>query len=193
MASIDFITIIFEEILKIDSSLISNYPTVPDQLIYLILIPHIILFLFLSGFGNVLSHEHKGMQYLVSIGAYIFIIYSGWYGMLAQLASTWFTIMIVFGLILFFMAKIFPPITAQKFGAVGAKAGEKAFAFLGKGKAIEKIDREISYCNQEIARIRQHGQAGGAEGRQTAMILTAQYEAKKHDLENERRKLEGSA
>ncbi|MBU3897098.1 MAG: hypothetical protein KJ697_04165 [Nanoarchaeota archaeon] len=191
MASIDFITIIFEEILKIDSNLLYNYPTVPDQLIYLILIPHIILFLFLAGFGGVLSHEHKGMRYLVSIGAYIFIIYSGWYGMLAQLASTWFTIMIVFGLILFFISRIFPPITAQKFGKIGAAAGEKTFAFLGKGKAIEKLDREISYCNQEIARIRQHGQ-GSREGAQTSMILIAQYEQKKHELENERRKLEGS-
>ena len=45
--SLDLFRLIFEQILKISPTLLYKYPTVQEQVFYLILLPHVILFLFL--------------------------------------------------------------------------------------------------------------------------------------------------
>lgn len=70
MAS-DLISLILNDILKISPTLLSKYYTPQDQVIYLILIPSVVLFLFLYAFskqivGRIVG-EHPGFEYLVSI------------------------------------------------------------------------------------------------------------------------------
>lgn len=144
--------IIFEEFLKISPDLISKYPTIQDQLLYLILIPHAVLFLFLFGFGIFLAHEHKGLKFLLRVTAYIFIVWAGWYGtILVPLTISWFYIMLGIGLIVFFIAKIFHPVTAQALGGPAAKVlGEIGDRTIGKEKERDALEEEIKSTNAQI-------------------------------------------
>jgi uncharacterized membrane protein (DUF106 family) len=76
---------ILVQILKISSDLLSKYSTVQDRLLWLIFIPHILLFIFIWLFADNMAKlgggTHTGIRTLVAIAAYITIIFTGWYGM----------------------------------------------------------------------------------------------------------------
>jgi len=146
-------TEIFENFLKISPDLISRYTTVQDQLLYLVLIPHAVLFLFLFGFGIFMAHEHKGLKFLLRITAYIFIVWAGWYGtFLVPLTIGWFYIMLGFGLIIFFIAKIFHPISVQKIGRdfIGPVLKDIGDKTIGKEKERETLEDEIKMVIDQI-------------------------------------------
>ncbi len=149
---INLFQLIFEEFLKISPDLISKYATIQDQLLYLILIPHAVLFLFLFGFGVFMGYGHKGLTFLLRIVAYIFIVWAGWYGtILVPLTISWFYIMIGIALFMFFVAKIFHPFTAQNLGEFASKvAGEMADKTIGKEKERETLEEEIKMVNDQI-------------------------------------------
>lgn len=185
MATFDLMSFVFEEILKIDSYTMAQNPAIQDKLVNLFLIPHIVLILFLFGFGYMLAREHKGLRYLLAIGAYILIIYSGWYGMLAKLSVTWFLVMIVFGLVLFFLSKIFPHASAAKLGPVGSLIGQKVFKSVGKGKEIERLEDEKARLDKELARLRK------MPASDMNMVLQQQYRDRINALDAEIKKLGG--
>jgi len=163
MATIDLFTLIFQDVLKISPNLLYKYTTLQDQIFNLIFLPHVVLFLFLFGFGMILVPEgrrtgqNKGLRYLVTAAAYIFIIYQGWYGtFLVPLLQTWFTIMLGFSLFLFFIAKIFPPFAAQKIGQeVGKAAGGRIGKELGKGKELEALQKELDDTQKTLNKTKQ--------------------------------------
>jgi len=152
MALFDLFNIVFTEFLKISPDLLSKYTTIQDQLLYLVLIPHAVLFLFLFGFGIFIAHEHRGLKFLLRITAYIFIVWAGWYGtILVPLTIGWFYIMLGVALIVFFVAKIFHPVTAQALGGVAAKVlGEIGDKTIGKEKERETLEDEIKMVNDQI-------------------------------------------
>ena len=78
------IQILFFDILKVSSSSMAEYSTPTDQLVFLFFIPHVVLFLFIYGFsagivGRIVS-GHRGLQYLLGIAVYLYIIMTGMYG-----------------------------------------------------------------------------------------------------------------
>jgi hypothetical protein len=151
--SVDLFRLIFEQILKINPSIISKYPLVQDKVIYLILIPHVLLFLFLVAFskGTVgrVSGDNKGLQYLTSLISYIYIVYSGWYGNLIPLFLGWLWIALALALFLFFVSIIWHPAAtpsgAKMLGAVAKEAGKK----LSKDKELEKLYEEERHIVEE--------------------------------------------
>lgn len=190
--TIDLFRIVFEEFLKISPDLVSKYSTIQDQLIYLLLIPHLILLLFLFGFGYMIIVEHKGLRLLTTIVAYIFIIYSGWYGsFLVPLTITWFTIMLIFAFFLFFISKIFHPLQAQKLGhAIGPQIGASIGKALGKGKEIEKLEDELKYVTTQIADTTTSiAAATDPTTRATLVIILDRYKNQKREIEREIKKL----
>lgn len=189
VASIDLFQIIFEQILKIDPTLIAKYTAIQDQLLYLIIIPHTILLLFLFGFGIMLMHEHRGLRYLLTVVTYVFIIWSGWYGsFLIPMVTAWFYIMLTFGLFLFFISKIFHPVTARRIGSqVGPLVGKGIGDIMNKGKIIEKLEDELNHVNKRLVEIDQDLQ----HSPQNPILLYQkdQYQKQKHELEKEIKKL----
>ena len=87
--SLNLSNLIFSQILKIDPSTIYKYTNVQDQILYLLLIPHIILFLFIYAFSiGIVARViggHVGFSRMMGIVAYIYIVWAGWYGMLVPL------------------------------------------------------------------------------------------------------------
>lgn len=160
MVQLDIFRIIFEQILRIDPSLLYKYSTIQDQLLYLVFIPHVILILFIYAFSIAtvarVIGPHKGLRYLVSIVAYIYIVWSGWYGtLLVPLLLGWFWIALVLGLFIFFVSMIISPARA----AAGVKLAGEAGKMLAKKPAerktleneIEDLQREEVLLTQELA------------------------------------------
>lgn len=138
-------TLIFETLLKIDPNTIAQYTTIQDQIIFLLLIPHIILFLFIYAFsasvvGRVVG-AHRGLRNLIGVAAYVFIVSAGWYGgILIPLFITWFQILLVIAFVVFFISIIFHP---ARIGPLTDLAGK-----LGVGESKEEKERE--YTIQEL-------------------------------------------
>ncbi|MFQ6009519.1 MAG: hypothetical protein ACE5J7_00125 [Candidatus Aenigmatarchaeota archaeon] len=143
---------IFEQILKISSTTLARYPELTDKLLYLILIPHVVLLLFLWSFGIWAARGHRGFQMLISIAGYLFFILSGIYGsFLAPIISGFFILWLGIAFLTFIVVRIIPPIYGpgvRGFGkAVAQKAAEKTVAKTAKKKALKK---QLELVNKRI-------------------------------------------
>ncbi len=153
---INLFQIIFEEFLKISPNLISNYSTIQDQLLYLVLIPHVILFLFLAAFGlglmgRVFGKPHHGFQLLVIIISYIYIVWSGWYGsFIVPFTITWFLIALVIGLFLFFINAVFSLKQLYGIPKLIGEGGKLLGAPGGKGEAIDRLRKQRIIVEKQI-------------------------------------------
>jgi len=179
MPPIDLFTLIFEEILKISPQLMYKYQTIPEQLLHLIFLPHVILFLFLFGFGWMLAAEHRGFRYLLALAGYLFVITQGWYGtFLIPLLETWFTIMLIFGLFLFFGSKILHPITARKIGReVAGVAGKAVGKRLARQKEIDRLEDKLKFVKKRIRDLE-----GRRRGNPAIEYQYEEYQKKKNEL-----------
>jgi hypothetical protein len=197
MAAMDLTTLIFQEILKISPSIISKYTTMQDQILFLILIPHLVLLLFIVAFskgivGRVIG-GHPGFEYLFSLVAYLFFILGGWYGLyLIPLLTTWFYLAIGMALVIFLASVVFSPARApalfKAMAEVGKGVGEKT---AGKSKKIDALEREIELVEAEIKSVKnqiQHGAGGGpltGNSLEYALMSKTELEKKKAHLQKE--------
>lgn len=155
---INLFQIIFEEFLKISPDLLSKYSTIQDQLLYLILIPHVVLLLFLWTFGSWIARGHSKFHILLSIVGYIYLIWAGWYGtFIAPLVVSWFTITIILAFGFFILTYIIHPARGPALykltGELGGMIGE---ATIGKGKKRKELEREIEEIKEQIVSLRSH-------------------------------------
>jgi len=175
--------LIFQTILRIDPFTISRYTTIQDQILYLILIPHVILFIFIFGFVRVVSEGHKGLSYLVGFVTYAFIILSGWYGsFLLNIFLTWWQIVLILGLLFFVGSKIVHPARVRELFNLGEKltgmATQKVTRERELDKKIRVIDKQIQALETEAKR------------RRNAKLPTKVIEAEIADLLREKARLE---
>lgn len=149
--SVDLFRLIFEEILKVSPSLLYKYSTLQEQILNLILLPHVVLFLFLFGLGWAVIPENKGLRYLIMVVAYIFVVVQGWYGtFLIPLLQTWFWITLIVGLFLFFMSRILHPLTAKGLGATAGKLAHDIGKSAGREKQIERLEEELKQVKRDM-------------------------------------------
>jgi len=139
---VDIFMLVFQQLLKIDPMSLAKYTNVGDQLLYLFLIPHLVVFMFLLSFGKWIIAEHKGLRSLLVIVAYIFIIWSGWYGtFIVPIMSAWFALILGSAFLFFALTFIIPPARLQGLmglaGAAGTGIHEATFGKANKRKAIE--------------------------------------------------------
>ena len=143
--AVDLVTLIFYELLKISPELLARYPTVQDKLLYLILIPHIVLFIFLLFFSDMMIRDHPRIKKLIMISAYIYIIFSGFYNTIANIASLWYTILIPVGFFLFIFSFFMPWTKYQKtVNIIGRLATEP----LARKKELEILYDELRHLNK---------------------------------------------
>jgi len=148
----DITQVILQDILKISSSLLREYSSVGDQLIYLILIPSLIILMFVWAFSGWITGEHPRFRILLSIVSYIFIIYSGWYGsFMVPIIVRWFVVLLAVGFIFFIMTKVIHPIRGPGIyklsGAIGRRIKDVT---VGKSKQIEALEKQESEVRGKI-------------------------------------------
>lgn len=152
----DIMTIVLQEVLKISPTLISKYPLVQDKLLFLILIPHIILFLFIYAFSHAtvtrILGTHGSFSVVLSFVIYIYIIWAGWYGtFLVPIFVSTFQILLVVGILFFVVSLFIHPARAgavsKLFTEIGKSIGEKT---IGKQKALKEVEEKIELVNRKI-------------------------------------------
>ncbi len=187
--AVSIIDIVLRDILKISPTLISKYPSVQDQLFYLILIPHVLLIIFLvafsRGFVARFVSGHHGLTYLVSIVLYIYLVYAGWYGsLLVTLFSQFLYLALFIGVVVFFLNFIWHPSRLSMTGKLLEEAGEMlASKTIGKEKIrkeIEKLKKQINSLNMQRASL-----PPGSHSRQYYDLQIAQLQAKQAELESQ--------
>ena len=185
MATVDLFNLIFTTILKISPTLINNYRTIQDQILYLLLIPSVIIILFVWTFGYwIMGKGHNGLRILISLIAYIYIVWSGWYGTwIIPVILAWFPIVLVTFFLFFILSRIFHPMNVQGASKIMKSGFEKAGA---KGKEInvlrkqiEMIDKKIKHLNSEKSKM------ADGQARQVIQLEITDLRSKKKEIEHE--------
>jgi len=186
--TIDLFKLLFEEILKIDSSTLSRYTTFQDQTLYLFLIPHVILFLFLYAFSfgivTRITGPHKGFSYLLGIVSYIYIVYAGWYGRLLVFFLGWLYIALGLAIFLFFVSIIWHPAATTAGMKLMGEVGKQIAKKTGKEHEKKAIEEEIDSINRQIRELE------GERGRATEATSRAYIEMNISNLKAQKRALE---
>ncbi|MFQ6021040.1 MAG: hypothetical protein ACE5J4_03460 [Candidatus Aenigmatarchaeota archaeon] len=117
--------------------------------IYLLFIPHIVIliWLFLIARGPAFAARNPGIGTLLAIGIYVFIVYMGWYSIIANLAIIWLIITIIVSFGYFMLPKfIHPGATRERF-----RLGKRIF---GKATNIMDINEEIKHVKAELEHVK---------------------------------------
>lgn len=185
MATVDLFNLIFRTILKISPNLISNYSSIQDQILYLLLIPTVIILLFVWTFGYwVMGKGHNGLRILISLIAYIYIIWSGWYGTwIIPLILAWFPVVLVTFFLFFIMSRIFHPMNVAGASKVMKAGFEKAGA---KGKEINALRKQIEMIDKKIKHLsNERGKMADGQAREVLNLEITDLRSKKKEIEHE--------
>lgn len=124
----------------------------PHDFIYALFIPHIVLLIFLfiatKGIG------HRGLESLLGIGVYIFIIYSGWYALFANLTMLWMVVSLFIASFYFFWGRIVHPTRSRELFKLGFDSAKKSKE---KRKREDALRRDISYLRSQLEEARRRG------------------------------------
>lgn len=145
--AIDVVTLILETVLKINTDLLYKYTALSDQLIYLILIPNVVILMFLWMFGYWIIPTHKGLRILLSTVAYIYIVWSGWYGgWMVSIINAWFPIMIGAMFIFFIITRLVSPASLTGVHGIMSEGASKL-------RNIGKREKDINKLREELRRL----------------------------------------
>ena len=156
-ADLDLYNLIFKTVLQLpDCTGKATWGCVngvfPHDFIYGLLIPHIILLIFLfiasKGIG------HKGLEMLLGVGVYIFIVYSGWYPIFASLSIFWLILSIFIASFYFFWGKILHPVRSRELFKLGYIKAKKSAE---KVKRIEALKSDIAYLRRALEKAKKSG------------------------------------
>ncbi len=131
LSNIDLMQIIFEQILKVQPT--GNFQA---DFLNLIFFPHIVIaiWLFLISKAPIFYKGHKGLGILLSVGIYVFIIYYGWYSVIASLSVFWLGATIFISFFYFIFPKIVhPSVTSSRM-----KLGESVMKNINEKREITK-------------------------------------------------------
>ena len=181
---IDLFNLIFQEILKISPSLITKYTTIQDQILYLILIPTVIIFLFIWTFGYwIVGTGHRGLRLLISAIAYIYIVWSGWYGTwIIPIVMTWFPMVLFAFFIFFILTRIIHPLNIGGASKIMKAGFEKASS---KGKKINELEKQIDLIDKKIRDLeRERNRLTDGQARQILKLEIVDLKQKKKQLKD---------
>lgn len=122
--------------------------------IYALLLPHIVLlvFLYIISRTEMIFQKHTGLGTLFGLGAYIFIIYSGWYSFLASWLVFWLALTIVVAFGYFFLGKIISPAVSGGRRGIGKKVGGYLKKPWEKQKKLRKINEDIKIVEEGLSK-----------------------------------------
>lgn len=199
LSGTSFSDIIFNNLLKLDPSLLYKYSTVTDQAFYLLLIPSVFILLFVWTFGHwFVGNSHNGLRIMISIIAYIYVVYSGWYGsFMVGLILAWFPIILISYFGFFIITKILHPSNVDGLNKVMDAGFKKISDANENNKKIEQTENNIELLNKKIRDMESklsRMEKGDKNERAVADIISAlsQLQHQRMDQEALLKKLEGN-
>lgn len=118
----------------------------------LIFFPHVIIlfWLFIIARGPIFMAVHRGLGTLLAIALYIFVIWYGWYPMIANLSLIWLGITIVVSFFYFMMPKFLHPGTTSSVFGLGALAGGAISKRRNIDKTIARLQEDLRDAQNEL-------------------------------------------
>ena len=176
---------VFIDLLRMSSDLLSKYTTPQDRLFYLIFIPHLLLMIFIFMFADNAARIggglHKGIRALIGIGAYMSIIFMGWYGsFIAPIFVGLWQMLLALAFISFIAARFLHPTQAKELMAYGKMQGEKITA---KGKAGKKLEQELERIDRVISEVAKSTTSTN-EGKQYKEMQLSQLRAQRAEIKH---------
>jgi len=114
------------------------------------------------------------------IVTYIFVVTQGWYGsFLIPLLQTWFWIVLVFGLFLFFIFRIIHPFTARRVGSAAGKLARDVGKRMGNEKQIERLEEELKHIRKEMKEQKPHVKNNPGAAQVYAQLTRQEFEIKR--------------
>lgn len=120
--------------------------------IFALFLPHIVILIFLflfSDWGNLRRH-HAGLSTLLGIGAYIFIIYIGWYPIIALWSIYWLGLGIALSFFSFLWTRIIHPTKTTELMKAAKGIGDS----IGKSAAESKKLRLLLKRKRRLERLK---------------------------------------
>jgi hypothetical protein len=189
--TINLFNLIFTQILKISPTLISKYSAIQDQVLYLIFIPSVIVLLFVWTFGYwIVGNANRGFRLLISLIAYIYIVYSGWYGsFIIPIILAWLPTVLITFFAFFIMTRIFHPSNLQGASNVMSAAFKKA---TNKSKEMSSIEKQIELIDKQIRALDSRQNSTSNERAKSVLIARmSELEQKKIELKEKLSSLGG--
>ena len=127
---------------------------------------------------------HNGLRILISLIAYIYIIWSGWYGTwIIPLILAWFPVVLVTFFLFFIMSRIFHPMNVAGASKVMKAGFEKAGA---KGKEINALRKQIEMIDKKIKHLsNERGKMADGQAREVLNLEITDLRSKKKEIEHE--------
>ena len=181
------IIMLLAEILKISPDLVYKYSAQGpiNALFFLFFLPTIFLLVFLYiGISNITTH--RGLNLLISIAVYIFIIVEGLYPLVINLGLLWIVIIIIIGFFSLFRhhRERAPQPRERIFSSLGRKFGEQMWRNMTIKKDYERIlDSQL----RELRALREEARKGSGDALRAFGDLEPQARAtlmKLHEIEN---------
>jgi hypothetical protein len=184
MATMDLFNLIFTELLKISPSLINNYSTLQDQILYLLLIPSVIIILFVWLFGYWVVPKHNGLRVLISIIAYIYIVWSGWYGSwMISLILAWFPMLLLAFFLFFILSRVINPMNLTGASKIMKASFDK---IPQKGKEIDTLKKQISILKKKRKHLEsERGKMGDPQARSVLNLEITSINQEIKNIEHE--------
>lgn len=153
MAALQLYDLIFEQILNVSRCTGGSgwgclTGDITHDVIFAFFLPHIVLLIFLFMLREYPPFDgHKGLGNLFAVGAYVLIIYQGWYGaILAPFMVLWMFLIIVMALGYFFLPMVG---SAEQRKKVGKKAGKTMEKATKKSRKLNEIEGKIKEVRKE--------------------------------------------
>ena len=121
--------------------------------------PHIviIIWLYIVANGPVIKTLHPGLGVLLSLAIYVFIVFNGWYPLIANLSIFWLTLTIIFSLFYFLIPKFAHPSSTEARVGIGRRIVEKVISRRDIDKAITQLNEDLRYSRRKLDEARHTG------------------------------------
>ena len=119
---------IFFDIFKLEAGTVASAGySLPNQIINLLIIPHIVLFIFLFSATKFVARTiSSGIQKLLMLGLYLFIVINGWYAAFASLSQFWMFLLLGASAVFFFIGgRIAKPSDVERLSGWAGKVSNK--------------------------------------------------------------------
>ena len=141
--------------------LAGRFPDATNQFLFLVFFPSIFVLLIIYLLSHRVLHEHKGLTMLVSVVFYIFVIVyqpnsqKSLYSAIAPLGEFWFLLVIILGVVWFFLHKTFNWGGGAKAGGSMPRIGGAMGSIISKKDAYEDIDIQIAFMRNALSKMKE--------------------------------------
>jgi len=147
--------------LRIEHLAGGRFPDATNQFLFLVFFPSIFVLLIIYLLSHRVLHEHKGLTMLVSVVFYIFVIVyppnseKSLYSAIAPLGEFWFLLVIILGVVWFFLHKTFNWGVGGKAGSSMPRIGGAMGAIVRKKDAYKDVDIQITIMGNALNKMKQ--------------------------------------